>query len=449
MSSSKLPERPSLEYLKKLAKDRLKQLRQSNPSVKLAAAQLSVAREHGFANWQALKAAVAQRQATGSTLYFEACRKGDGAEVRRLLAVDPGLVRATLAAAPHAGWTALHEAARLGHVEVVRELLRYGADPNARETGDNTCPLHWAAAHRHLGIVRMLLDAGGDVHGFDDVHELDTIGWATFFHPNEGTYGDKPEVATLLVERGARHHIFSAMSIGDLNLVARVVEQNPNALDRRLSRFEHGWTPLHFALALKRYDMLDLLIELRADLEAPDHDNHAALEMAMLSSNRQAATRLIAAGARQPKRVRVSSIRSRFGKLAASIQNVVPMIYVPDVAAALDWYTSIGFKEVARYGDDGLINFGVLSFGNAQILVNMNGKRGEHDVSLWFYTTHVNDLYQLLKSRQMEAMLAGSIGEQMKIDFVEHLNDTFYQARQFAIRDPNGYTLFFIQPLKR
>lgn len=169
----------------------------------------------------------------------------------------------------------------------------------------------------------------------------------------------------------------------------------------------------------------------------------------MLSSNRQAATRLIAAGARQPKRVRVSSIRSRFGKLAASIQNVVPMIYVPDVAAALDWYTSIGFKEVARYGDDGLINFGVLSFGNAQILVNMNGKRGEHDVSLWFYTTHVNDLYQLLKSRQMEAMLAGSIGEQMKIDFVEHLNDTFYQARQFAIRDPNGYTLFFIQPLKR
>jgi len=37
MSSSRFPERPSLEYLKKLAKDRLRELRLNDPQAKLAA----------------------------------------------------------------------------------------------------------------------------------------------------------------------------------------------------------------------------------------------------------------------------------------------------------------------------------------------------------------------------------------------------------------------------
>ena len=49
-----------------------------------------------------------------------------------------------------------------------------------------------------------------------------------------------------------------------------LVEQNPEALDRRMSRFEHGATPLHFAIGRKRYDLLDLLIELGADVDAED-----------------------------------------------------------------------------------------------------------------------------------------------------------------------------------
>ncbi len=62
MSASKLPERPSLAYLRKLAKDRLAQLRQSDPDAKLASALLQVARDHGFPSWRALKADLEQRQ---------------------------------------------------------------------------------------------------------------------------------------------------------------------------------------------------------------------------------------------------------------------------------------------------------------------------------------------------------------------------------------------------
>jgi len=45
MSSSHLPDRASLEYLKTIAKERLAQMRRADPRTKLAAAQRDVARE--------------------------------------------------------------------------------------------------------------------------------------------------------------------------------------------------------------------------------------------------------------------------------------------------------------------------------------------------------------------------------------------------------------------
>lgn len=56
MPDSKLPEHPSLEYLRKLAKNRLPELRRTDPDAKLATALLHVAREYGFPSWRALKA---------------------------------------------------------------------------------------------------------------------------------------------------------------------------------------------------------------------------------------------------------------------------------------------------------------------------------------------------------------------------------------------------------
>jgi ankyrin repeat protein/uncharacterized glyoxalase superfamily protein PhnB len=451
VSNANLPERASLEYLKKLAKDRLQKLRQADPHTKLATALLAVARDHGFSSWRALKAEIEQRQTKNAALFFDACAKGDVEVLRGLLANDPSLVRATRPNARYDGWTGLHPAAQGGHVDAVRLLLEHGADPNAREAGDNTYALHWAAAARHIETVRALLDAGGDVHGIGDVHELDAIGWATFFHGPDRAPGDDPEVASFLIERGARHHIFSAISVGDLDLIRKLVEENPEALDRRMSRFEQGQTPPHLAISLKRYAILDLLIELGADLEAGDKNGRTALAVAMLEGDREAMSRLHAAGAKPPQPIDTSSFTARLARLADSTRKGVPMITVPDVARTLDWYAWIGYKEMARYEDDGLVNFGMVSFGKAELMLNMNGKQGEHDVSLWFYTDKVDDLYQLLKSRQIEAAqaaLAGQPGDHAGIEFVEDIHDAFYGAREFGIRDLNGYTLYFIQPVE-
>src|SRR5580704_9154919 len=53
-----IPARPSLEWLRKLAKDRLAELRIAWPEAKLAQAQLQVAREFDFPSWRSMKARV-------------------------------------------------------------------------------------------------------------------------------------------------------------------------------------------------------------------------------------------------------------------------------------------------------------------------------------------------------------------------------------------------------
>jgi hypothetical protein len=55
---SELPPRPSLDHLRKQAKERLNRLREQSPSATLSDAQHHLAREYGFASWPKLKAHV-------------------------------------------------------------------------------------------------------------------------------------------------------------------------------------------------------------------------------------------------------------------------------------------------------------------------------------------------------------------------------------------------------
>ena len=269
-----LPDAPNLEWLRKQAKHRLAELRQTNRGAKLAAAQLDLARRYGFASWRALKAHVDSLTIDGQL--FDAARKGDVAKLTKLLDAHPDKLYARNRPYEH---TMLHLAAAEGRLAAVNFLLKRGIDPNTREKGDNTYPMHWAAAAGHLEVVKRLADAGGDVVGEGDDHALGLIGWATGWDGcDDATHR---AITDFLISRGARHHIYSAMSIGDEDEIRRIVAADPSQLERPQSHNEDFRRPLHFAVHGNLQRMVNLLLELGADPLGTDASGHTAVAYAM------------------------------------------------------------------------------------------------------------------------------------------------------------------------
>ena len=196
-----LPARPSLDHLRREARDLLRaaqsgdaaaadRIRAVSAAPTLASAQLAVAREYGFASWARLKTAVQARTtdlARQADVFCEASIRDWTGRAVRMLAATPELadynfatavilgdadrVRAEIARDPglatrvdtRTGWTALHAAcasnwhrldpARAGGLlAVVRLLLDAGADPGGHAPGSPAaaaagprCSARWPA----------------------------------------------------------------------------------------------------------------------------------------------------------------------------------------------------------------------------------------------------------------------------------------------------------------
>jgi uncharacterized glyoxalase superfamily protein PhnB len=116
-------------------------------------------------------------------------------------------------------------------------------------------------------------------------------------------------------------------------------------------------------------------------------------------------------------------------------QSVVPMIHVPDVRAAVEWYVSIGFRAVRYNEEDGEMNWALLSLGNSEVMFNSGGKAsGEprREVDLYVHCESVDEVFERIGGR---------------IEVVEGLHDTFYGMREFIVRDLNRFWITFGQPI--
>jgi ankyrin repeat protein len=264
-----LPDNPNLDWLRKQAKRRLEELCRTNPDAQLSDAQFDLAKQYGFSSWRALKAHIDALTIDGRLV--EAARKGNVESLTSLLDAHPDKLH--LKAKPY-DWSLLHFAAQHGHLDAVDVLLKRGLDVNTREKGDDTYAMHWAAAGGHVDVVRRLADAGGDVVGHGDDHDLEVLGWASCWDGCDDAA--HRAVVDLLASRGARHHIFSAISLNLADEVRRIVAADPSALNRRQSRNEDHRTPLHFAVSRNRPDMVSLLLELGADPLAVDGSGQPA-----------------------------------------------------------------------------------------------------------------------------------------------------------------------------
>lgn len=179
-----------------------------------------------------------------------AARKGDAGEVARLLRENPALVHSNASG----GDTPLCLAAT---EEVARLLIEAGADVHYRSTVRDVYPLDYAVSENRLDVARLLIANGADVNAGPDTDR-----------------GEPPlcsaesvEMAQLLLDYGAR------------------VELN------------EGMSPLMRAAQYGRKEIVELLLQLGANVNYTDHCAGSALILALYGGQLDVAALLMEAGA--------------------------------------------------------------------------------------------------------------------------------------------------------
>jgi ankyrin repeat protein len=318
--SRQLPPSPSLEQLKKQAKSLLKRQqaadsaaltrirenhpRWRNPSEEqvasspfaLADAQFVIASEYGFASWSKLQSHVKTLEAASSTAEAvaslrDAAGGGDLARLNALLDAHPELIDERGGEGVR---TPLHQAVFGNSEPAVKLLLERGANPNIRCEGDNAYPLHFAVEKHRLPIIRLLVEHGADTIGEGDYHELGVIGWATawdYIQPN-------PEIIAYLLAHGARHNIFSAVAMGEAEVIRDLVARTPNDLERRMNGTRMRSMPLHLAVIKNQPASVATLLDLGANTESLDEAGFSALDLAALEGRHDLAQVLLERGAK-------------------------------------------------------------------------------------------------------------------------------------------------------
>jgi ankyrin repeat protein len=289
--SRDLPAKPSLEYLRKQAK----QLQRTTSHGKLADAQHTLSREYGFADWAKLKSYVITLGLPPAEALTAAIRDQGAQRVRELLESHPELRakineplpnygfgqhalfaavqrsdRATIDVLLDAGadihkrteWWAggfgvlddcdpglvdflvergavidAHAAVRLGMISKLTELV--AADQNVvhAKGGDGQTPLHFAST---VEIAQFLLDHGAEIDALDVDHESTPAQYMLRVEQKRHYPRDRQDVARYLVSRGCRTDLLMATALGDVNLVRHHLDTDPACIRMSVSE---AWFP--------------------------------------------------------------------------------------------------------------------------------------------------------------------------------------------------------------
>ena len=295
-----LPARPNLEMQQKRAKEllraawagdaevlnRVRALHPGAPApdvLKLADAQLVVARGYGFESWAAMRHKIDSVTQPPVERFLIALHQGDVDRVRTLLE-EYAEVRAAVNA-PISYFDSRPVARATKNLPLFDVLLAYGADPNLKSAwwaggfgllesgctpeeavpliergvvvdvfaaahlgmfdrlrqlvdrdpalvhargGDGKTPLHCA---RTVEIAQYLIDRGAEINARDVDHEST---------PAQYLVREAPAVTRLLIVRGAWFDIFIAVGLGDAALVERCLREDPDALDHRIGQGKYA-----------------------------------------------------------------------------------------------------------------------------------------------------------------------------------------------------------------
>jgi ankyrin repeat protein len=198
------------------------------------------------------------------------------------------------------GATALLLACGMGRTTVVHDLCWEGrADVNAKTVDGMTCMM-FAAVHGETEIVRQLIYRGADIHA-----KKKNGCTALMFAAAKG----HPETVQLLCEVGADIAAIDTECMNALSLACSAgCAKSVDALCRAGASVDavpgayEGMSPLMFAIAGQiNSDIVRILCELGADVEARDTKGLTAMDYALIGSCTGSALVLQKFGAKIPK----------------------------------------------------------------------------------------------------------------------------------------------------
>ena len=262
-----LPPRPSLEQLRKQAKDLARA-----KNIKLAEAQLLLARAYGFTKWERLADHV--RTARGRSALQRPLIRPVELRTGRPYTLEDGTIVTTDEV------FAMFVAARAGDLKEVNRLIAR-ASALALVEYNYTPPIHFAVREGHLGIVKLLIDRGADL-AYRSYPFQDSLLTIAEDHEHE-------EVAALLRTHIARRFklgpgtraIIDAADAGDLNAVGVELSRDPSLAG---SANDTGDTALHHAALHRNLAMIEALLEAGADPDAIRGDGYRPIHLALMKN---------------------------------------------------------------------------------------------------------------------------------------------------------------------
>ncbi len=247
----RLPDRPSLEQLRKQAKEHLDTLRAADPSVTLSAAQHALAREYGFESWPKLVHHVESAQPANRMLQ-PAELKSD-----QKLMWSPG--RGT-------DLWALIQASTSGDLEAVPALI--AKDPSlARAHYDYRKPLYFAVRENRIDVARFLLEHDRnplDLWVDDDAIE---IARDRGYTEMEQLLADTFETRFNASPKG--EPVALALRDHDLKRMRELLDEQPDLVGKGDKRSNQ---PIHWATMTRQLDAIDELLRRGADINAQRMD---------------------------------------------------------------------------------------------------------------------------------------------------------------------------------
>jgi len=258
----------------------------------------------------------------------DAAGRGDVEKVRSLLRANPATISAR-----EGGTTALHEAARAGHLEIVKLLVAGGANVNATDFSGLT-PLKLAGS-KHPSIASYLRAQGGLEKVvppparvatartnaappasalFTTNHSAPAAAASRPLPPTSAApaVGPKPPSEADLMAVG--YPIHEAARVGDVEQIKYLYKSSPDLVN---ATDEKGLTPLHVAAGKKQTNVAQVLLALGAKVDARADSGVTPLHVAVRRGDVDM-TRLLLAGRAS------ASVRDNFDTSPLMLAVLVP-----------------------------------------------------------------------------------------------------------------------------